>query len=1147
MNRAGDANLNAAVDDDLEVEFTYQTTADPPVPINVTGYSARCSLLVYDGSEFGRSLYTPTVSVGTTNGLFSVTFTVAQLAALLAASPRGEPARFRVWITPGGGDEFELSHGAIRITTAGVVATAVDVDVFDQNFTVNVSARGAAGPAGPEGDPGAPGAAGDPRHMRNRRGESLANKTRLQVLGALLRGDAPNDQDVVDIGRVEPSEFGAVDTAATTTGTGTTASATITIAAGDLADELQNGDWIFWHQSGPAHGLDISGSQPIATVQGTTGATQFEFYWVALTTSWGYTAASPVRSISNANATLSTTNCIDVAHPTTPVPHAFKYLLYARRGGTGSFVFAGATIAYPLPSWLGHTHPSVVRLTSNSFAKTPPAGIPLVAPVAAVPNGARYQVISGGGTTTLTLDRAPYTNATGTVIEACSLVPLEDSMRAFATAHNDSGCGQIFIRKGYNWRITGDWYIDHIARLTGATRSKATNSSILKFKDGTAVVPSSRRMAQQYQPGTMYRVGDRFIPHDNENWTTIQIVTEIADGAEWGASADASVNPAFSNTPGVETVTGDVTCMACTSATNPQATTSLEMSIEGVSFIGEGTTIPGGRICQYKDLRQAPNGFPTIFANSIWTPGHAHQANRYVVPPLDQSTGLIYRAGGAGTSGASPPVFPRREGDTASDNGVTLTAVAMPISQGVGLHITTTTHLSEVHVSNVAGTGVLFDGALYYGALVNGSTSYNLDVHSTTGANIVVAGPEANATVHFHPEGDTPGAGFGFVQDDSAFGAGFFMPQNNGASSGYQNAPFNLQQSQSVIFAAYQEGSSGPGFDWNAPGCVFMGTNADRRAGATGLFVAIGTGANTVGDHAHASTDSSIEWRLRSNQFAIDYLAGTLAALTNSTLEWAWNTTTRRWQHRLRGNVALDLIEYAHYTARGQRFATPRGMLLGSGGIASPSSELLLNAVTALPTAGAFAEGDTQFWGLDSMLLALRASRRGGEGIVARANSTSYAAGALVSQGGRIFVNCKDTSGTTASSTAAFSGSETIGQRVVDGGVEWQCWHTTVQDSAQVGIPNLHAMPVAMPDDNTAVALAAVQECATLTANRTKALPSLTGLPNGTSIKVRRRTADAFTLAIGGLITMPAATKSTAVFQVVAGAWALGDTWLDIP
>lgn len=102
----------------------------------------------------------------------------------------------------------------------------------------------------------------------------------------------------------------------------------------------------------------------------------------------------------------------------------------------------------------------------------------------------------------------------------------------------------------------------------------------------------------------------------------------------------------------------------------------------------------------------------------------------------------------------------------------------------------------------------------------------------------------------------------------------------------------------------------------------------------------------------------------------------------------------------------------------------------------------------------------------------------------------------------------------------------------------------------QVGIAGVGLGPpaVTLPDDNTAIDIAngSVYECATLTANRTKTI-STTGALEGARIKIRRRTADAFTLDVGGLITMPAVTKCTAIVRYTSGAWVLDDTWLDIP
>lgn len=152
MNRPGDAYIAISVDATLPIGFTLND--DDGDPIDITGYAARSSFLVYDGTQYGIELYAPAVTVGTTDGLFSVELTPTELAALLAACPSGEPARFRVFATPPAASEFEMAHGSLQIRLPGAFVPVTDVTIERDDYSVDVHCLGAAGPPGEDGPPG---------------------------------------------------------------------------------------------------------------------------------------------------------------------------------------------------------------------------------------------------------------------------------------------------------------------------------------------------------------------------------------------------------------------------------------------------------------------------------------------------------------------------------------------------------------------------------------------------------------------------------------------------------------------------------------------------------------------------------------------------------------------------------------------------------------------------------------------------------------------------------------------------------------------------------------------------------------------------------------------------------------------------------
>lgn len=157
--RAGDLRAILAYGTGLTFTITLYDNSTPPVPVNVSGYTARMQVLKYDGSTFGTPVLTLTsalgqITVGGSNGRFVATISALQssaLAAVFGSPPPAEPANMRFFVTPGGGSETEIAHGVIALRESGAAVDPIVVDVYEDSFAVNVDALALVGPAGPPG------------------------------------------------------------------------------------------------------------------------------------------------------------------------------------------------------------------------------------------------------------------------------------------------------------------------------------------------------------------------------------------------------------------------------------------------------------------------------------------------------------------------------------------------------------------------------------------------------------------------------------------------------------------------------------------------------------------------------------------------------------------------------------------------------------------------------------------------------------------------------------------------------------------------------------------------------------------------------------------------------------------------------------
>lgn len=122
------------------------------------------------------------------------------------------------------------------------------------------------------------------------------------------------------------------------------------------------------------------------------------------------------------------------------------FLVYARTGGSGTFTLAGAFQAKPL--WLSDVSPSTVGFRDyGEVVNGPPLGWQNTnAPSAGRSDFLRARIVSGGGTTTLTLDTAASTTVAANPgrMYHDNWQAFEDAQNSFSDASSSVG-GEIFI------------------------------------------------------------------------------------------------------------------------------------------------------------------------------------------------------------------------------------------------------------------------------------------------------------------------------------------------------------------------------------------------------------------------------------------------------------------------------------------------------------------------------------------------------------------------------------------------------------------------------------------------------------------------------------------------------------------------------
>jgi hypothetical protein len=651
-----------------------------------------------------------------------------------------------------------------------------------------------------------------PSLLQDALGTTLPAQSLTQHKGATILQDPSNGRNTVDHDRVDIREYnGNPNGYFSTTATGS--GAALTLAARSL---FVVGNWALVLGGGADHGMTTPAA-PTVAAQGVTGSRTVSVKIVALTGSYGYTAASSATTITNANAAIGINNtasnrfdtCVEVW--AAAVPGAYKYLVYVQLDGSGAYNYAGGFNANPevfeTTSYL--RFPMSFKLVTATAA-TPPPGLPATAPASAAKNGIRTQITALNGLAA-TVSPALVNAVTAAQFEICNKLPFENAELALGV-----NSGQLLLATGVYY-VTGDLHMRNRSHLVGSNRAAAGASSQLLFRDGCGFTVSSYIQGQIRQPGTLYRVGDVVLESVRSAASVSFKATAISGGAAWGATGTGG-DPAWDTVSGHTTTDGAITWTA-----GIAGPASANYHLEGVSFQSNGSTIPANRHYTVNDLRLRYN----VLLAGVWTANAAYPAGTWVVPSAAKITGKVYRWSGGTTGATEPATWGRANGGTTADNGNTWTCADQDFVDGAGIVITQQGTSEHCQAKGFRGSGVYFDGnSTNTGGNCDSSKGSHWETSLNFGHDFVFVGADANLCKlsNCQSEGGFPGAGGCLVQDNSFYGVALEHMDCAGYKR-YQNQKSNSVQSSSVLRECYMEGggTAPSDTDWNAPGYIVGG------------------------------------------------------------------------------------------------------------------------------------------------------------------------------------------------------------------------------------------------------------------------------------------------------------------------------------
>lgn len=1161
----GDIDIRCAYGTGLSIAAAVKNLSG--AAIDITGYSSRLIVQHYDDSGTWATVLTLTsgggqITNGGATGIFTATISGANSTALAAYFGSPTPTRqgrFEMYATPPAGTETLILHGWVKFLVAGEAVDPISVDVYEDSFSVSVTAlapAGADGPAGPDGPEG------PPLLVANQL-TTLPARAKHRPGGYTRDDGSSTDQTVEDIAQEDIRKYGATSTAIATTITATAGSSTATFGTSAAVNKLKLGDWIFCQLAGADPGWSAPAA-PTVIQQGTKGLTTVSVRIAYYSRLMGFSALSPATVITDANATLSALNYIEVWHDKAAArlagaDYIIVYVQFAGSGGTHTY--RGGIIASPMPGLGNSPVVTSFRLHSTS-AVTAPTGIPASSVgFAATKNGMWTQLTSDlNGSNVASISPALKTSVTAANCFPCAVPAILDAIKATTGANpiTDTG-GKVVIPVGIFY-CTQALQVDYGIQLLGASSGQTRSGASLRFYAGAWLQTNCRTTGIKRSPGEPLRVGDYRIStyHSEqpgaatENFYRLR-VKSIAASATWGFTAGGAEPSYDYSTEGATTVDGDITFEAVRFGSTADGSGVYDIVLEW-----DNLTLPVSQYSVPDDLQQqswnekrSPVG---TSATGGWAAGIVYSSsNKWVQPPAGSETGKWYEATTPGTAGGAAPTFPRTNGATVNDGTAVLTCRDAPRQQGVGAvfccRVDVDIGIGGQVYQGVPGTSWLLNGNPQAdGSQCNGS-NVRVQTSFSAGHAGAICGSDAQTGNIYLVTSHNSGLDY---QDDSFFGNFAYVRSGGGTllsgqigyggafglrtATGCQNRRKDGTQ-QHCYLEGYVEGT--PAHDWNYPGVIGDGYNMHGLiSGATGIY----RGAYLAG-YGSFSQDLAVvrQWSAQQEQFGS--VTGTPSARTAWQEQRDFVFSSGKLFTRMRSGTTDNVWAQRVYSARGRLVEFLKGIIRGD-------AELLDTSILAIPTLGAFKLGDQLWWGNDNSRVMLRPSQQGCIGQTARANSTAYAQGSIYTSSSKCFVvvSCvsSSTNGTTASSPPAGLAAASAGTFVQDGTLWVECWGTD-QDPLLYAIPDLSSDPVALAASNSTVQISQgnVRACATPGANITTTLGT-TGVTRGDTIRFRRTDTAAFTWDIGGLITMPSGVRSTAQVRYNGSAWVRDVSWLEL-
>jgi hypothetical protein len=957
------------------------------------------------------------------------------------------------------------------------------------------------------------------RALVDRSGSSLTDRATLTVRGAYLSDDGAGS--VLDLGHIDVREFGARGAAIRTTGSIATGSAALTVADGS---SLSDGGWVVVYGAGGDPSLPTPGA-PTITQQGTPGATTYRYQIAYCTEEGAVSVAGPIATTTTGPATLSLTDYNDLTFGAVPSDRGIRWILVYMQTGAGDMSYTGAVLVNGLKDQ--RSQPFVPRFKHQSpiYPDPRPDGVASPPPLATVPALLRARIASGGGTNTLTLDRAAVTSVSGARVVSCDLEPFRSALHALSTTRG----GRIVVPPG-TYHLTGNLHVDRPAILAGAQGlGNASAGSVLEFADGYGITFDCTRTAPTWKPLRRYELGDYAW---SDGLTGNPGLAECTT-----AGTSGTTEPTWGATPGATKSDGSAvwTIQSLVSDARGAGAEELRVVVTGVSR-------PPGLDSQWDDPTSTTyqvSGYSTTVA---WESGAAFGANVIVVPSVPN--GFVYRSGG-GTSGGSEPTWPLRIGGTVVDGTVTWTCVNVPYRSGTLWTVRSAAYsMRRIHISGARGNAFGFVGRVHQGSDCNNSeASFCRASEIRNGHGFYLEGSDANACVLSKCDATTcDGVGF---QDASFLGNTF---QNCHANSNGVAAFSNMGGAQqgSVAVACYME--AGQSLFWRSPGIWIggvpgAGPPSKYGNGSDAPMLLPYHGFRNCWFHdpdssppisvyvAHATSEYPALFRGITNDYAADFRINYRPGSADIRLSRA---------HGIPDYLTMPL----EYTGRGW-YADAASSLTLSGAAR-------IDSLAAAPTTRGWLVGDLAFDSASTHRIGWRAQRRGTPSIAGWTQNTAVGFGETrgSTAGNAVAVVCIYP-GTTGSTEPTWSAS--IGAQHTDGTAQWEVWSARqTADITAIAHPSEGAgSDLSDGDETINVAGGSWRLLPLLTGNRTKTVGT-TGAQKGDQITITRTSTAANTVAVvnggagGGTIwTMPASKAAWVRLQFDGTNWARRDWGMD--